>query len=433
MTAVSDSGAGRQAFVSRAPKLGFIGGFDGLRGIGIIAVMMAHASDQYTHSFAAWVDLFFVISGFLIASLLIQEYSQNNSINVRKFYTRRALRLLPTLWLLFIVAFIVAVIVDLGGGFHGRPLLPQMLKEIAASFFYVYHNFYPVGTPSPSTHPIVLYHLWSLSVEEQFYFLIVPLMIFVLRRNRVRAAMGVLLATGVFIGMARLTSHAGPNLLWVQRPDGLVWGVLAAFINAHLTEPFMVKHRRKFLTMGTFAAGLAIFGMVSSLTPVNKIVSSLTGVPKKVPGWSGLWWPLSGDEIGRRALSFSDPVATWWWWRFGFTATMLGVGGLILCLVRYKDWWLSRFLSHKPFLWLGRMSYTLYVWHAFIFIVLGSVFDGLGLIPAVLIKVAITFAITIPIHYKLEVPIMKRKLKFASEKETVDVEAGKVVASGSDS
>ena len=112
---------------------------------------------------------------------------------------------------------------------------------------------------------------------------------------------------------------------------------------------------------------------------------------------------------------------------------MIGVAGLILCLVRYKDWWLSRFLSHKPFLWLGRMSYTLYLWHAFIFILLGTVVDGMGIIPGIVVKVIVTFAITIPIHYKIEVPIMKRKLQFASEKETVDVEAGKVVSSGSDS
>ncbi|MGI9578087.1 MAG: acyltransferase family protein, partial [Microthrixaceae bacterium] len=82
--------------MSQAPKLGFIGGFDGIRGIGILMVLSQHAYSGLYPSAAGIVDMFFVMSAFLIVSLLMQEHRDSHGINFRKFYARRGIRLLPT-------------------------------------------------------------------------------------------------------------------------------------------------------------------------------------------------------------------------------------------------------------------------------------------------------------------------------------------------
>ena len=83
------------AFVSKAPKLGLVGGFDGMRGIGVCMVLVGHALFEYVESWVTIVDTFFVLSGFLITTLLLQETRTTGSIDLKKFYSRRAVRLFP--------------------------------------------------------------------------------------------------------------------------------------------------------------------------------------------------------------------------------------------------------------------------------------------------------------------------------------------------
>ena len=84
MTAISRS-VSRDAFVTEAPRLGFVGGFDGMRGIGVVIVLLGHIFPDGTDSFNPIVDVFFVISAFLIVSLLMQERRQNGRIDLRRF------------------------------------------------------------------------------------------------------------------------------------------------------------------------------------------------------------------------------------------------------------------------------------------------------------------------------------------------------------
>ena len=85
----------RGPFVSSAPKLGLVGGFDGIRGIGVMMVLVGHALFVYFESLVTIVDTFFVLSGFLITTLLLQEHRNTGDIGLRKFYARRAVRLRP--------------------------------------------------------------------------------------------------------------------------------------------------------------------------------------------------------------------------------------------------------------------------------------------------------------------------------------------------
>ena len=101
-------------WVSKAPKMGFVGFFDGLRGVGVGMVLIGHALFEYLESWVTIVDTFFVISGFLITTLLLQESRSTGSISLRKFFSRRAIRLLPTVWL-FVSVWLVIGAVGLAG------------------------------------------------------------------------------------------------------------------------------------------------------------------------------------------------------------------------------------------------------------------------------------------------------------------------------
>ncbi len=114
MTAISKAAKG-EPFVSEAPRLGFVGGFDGMRGIGVVIVLLGHIFPEGTDSFNPIVDVFFVISAFLIVSLLMQERRQNGRIDLRRFYTRRALRLLPNSYACMAAWLLVFGLVKLSG------------------------------------------------------------------------------------------------------------------------------------------------------------------------------------------------------------------------------------------------------------------------------------------------------------------------------
>ena len=157
----------RGPFVSSAPKLGLVGGFDGIRGIGVMMVLVGHALFVYFESLVTIVDTFFVLSGFLITTLLLQEHRNTGDIGLRKFYARRAVRLLPSVWLFCAVWIVIGVI---GTVLHIEAIsLKGILEDSAAAVAYVYHLFFPNGLymiePDVQNNRY-MWHLWTLSVEE---------------------------------------------------------------------------------------------------------------------------------------------------------------------------------------------------------------------------------------------------------------------------
>src|SRR5690348_178850 len=108
-------------WVSKAPKLRHVAPFDWIRGFGIFGVMIGHSYPLDTLSFAAIVDIFFVISGFLITSLLLQEHRGHGRIDLKKFYARRTLRLFPLLYVTLFVVAVAGVLAKVGGLLEGTP------------------------------------------------------------------------------------------------------------------------------------------------------------------------------------------------------------------------------------------------------------------------------------------------------------------------
>lgn len=415
------------AFVSRAPRLGFVGGFDGIRGIGILMVLSQHSYSALSPSFAGIIDVFFALSAFLIVTLLLQEHRDNDAIDMRKFYARRGLRLLPSLFLCFAVWIVFTLLFD-------RDRLGYVLQDVAAGALYVYNLVFPVGLAM--VDPVAASHrsmdpLWSLAVEEQFYLLVAIVVVVAVRKRwMVQLAVGLCLLAA-WIGWQRWTGHTGPwnggvptnssvparglSLLWLSRYDSLMWGVGLAVLNARLPDPLPERWRRWLPRVGAVGLVVACCTMVLS-SGVLKSAAESVGLPAPYVPMAPT--EFDGDYTGR------------YWISFGHTLTTLAILPAILAMVRCRDWWANRALSWRPIRFMGRMSYTVYVWHTFFYFVL---LEGLGLgrylgektRAPVLILAAILGAL--PVYYGVERRVLRRKLRFASEKQVLDLNTGKMI------
>ena len=157
--------------MNREQSLRYLPGLDGLRAVAVIAVILYHANKNWLSGGFLGVEVFFVISGYLITMLLINESQENGKINFRAFWMRRARRLLPALWTLLIGVTTYCALFE-------RDTLGNLRGDVVAAFMYGFNWFQIwVGTSYFSAFGFVpLRHLWSLAVEEQFY-LVWPVLI----------------------------------------------------------------------------------------------------------------------------------------------------------------------------------------------------------------------------------------------------------------
>ena len=184
-------------FIAVRRDLGHEPALDGIREIALLLVTFWHYPDEILGRRLEWlkaghlgVDLFFVLSGFLITALLLKEYSRNGQISFRSFYRRRAFRLLPALILFLIAHAVWAMLTNIPSGLFspGTDLTNEIASIIGALFFSInligYFGYQATLGAG---------HLWSLAVEEQFYFIWPLLTAALLSRNAFffRCAIGV--------------------------------------------------------------------------------------------------------------------------------------------------------------------------------------------------------------------------------------------------
>ena len=393
-------------FESTAPRLGQVGSLDGLRGICVLMIVLFHIGGEKLASFSAAVDVFFVVSGFLITTLLLQEHRRNGSIALRSFYSRRALRLLPPLYPVLAYTFLASLFVK-NGRFVG-----EALKEIGSAFFYMYHVVFAVGlTKFDSKHDFrFLTHLWSLSVEEHFYLVIAALILFIVRRDLVRlfAAAAVIF---VLVGAAsRLTGHFGPLTFWLQRPDHLLVGVLVSLVNANLPTQLSPTAEKRLKTLGILGAAVMAFAMFASTSFANKLGVAFRFSDLKI---------FDEMTIGQSRFGLT-------WTRIGYTMAAWGVAPLLLAVVRCSDWWMTRLLTLRWLRGVGRQTYAIYIWHVPILVVVAERADawsndgGVGKLGVAAVAVG-SVAIAFLSHRFVEVPAMRIKRRFASDPDSIDV------------
>lgn len=323
-----------------------IAGLDGLRAIAVVLVMLFHLLPGTTVGGYVGVDLFFVISGFLITGLLVREHRSTGRIRLRSFWVRRARRLLPALALVLLVCSSLALL--LGGDVLvglGRQLLGAM------TFSYNWLDIAGGAQYFDDSTPELLRNLWSLAVEEQFYLVwpVAVIALLLVRRARTRLF--------VVLGVAALSLGAMITLF---------------ALGAGST--------RVYYGTDTHSFGLAIGAALALAIDARPPSTWGLGVRRLLP-FAGLI-SLAGIVMLAITLREDGPVV----YRGGLAlVAVLTAVAITACIA--PNALLGRALDLEPFRWVGRRSFGLYLWHWPLYVLLGLALpqftgdrDGLQLI-----------------------------------------------------
>ncbi len=343
---------------------GYVPELDGMRGVAILAVMCFHFNMRFAKGAFIGVDIFFVLSGFLITALLIKEHDTKERINLKRFYLRRVLRLAPALVLLLVVFLALSV------KFLSSARVMSNAIDSLITLFYATNWVRALDIRSP----YVLAHTWSLSIEEQFYILWPGILMLLLRYVRSRNVM-----------LAAVSALA--LLSWGTR-------VLLVLSGASVDRLYNGFDTRVDMLLVGCALGLAM-----SSNSINEKLQ------KRLPG----------------ALRFLAPVAaliliyfmhTLYWkslhlylWVFFVIEALTVV--LILDIFISKRSIVKRILSFRLFVWIGSISYGLYLWHYPVYLVL--IEKKLSANSVLMISFLVTFVIATLSYYLMERPILKLK------------------------
>ena len=317
-------------------KMGYEPSLDGIRAFSVIAVMLYHANIAWLPGGFLGVEVFFVVSGFLITSLLIEERESNHRINLKQFWIRRARRLLPAF---FVMLCATAVCV----AFYATDSAPDFRRDMLPSlgYFSNWWQIFAVDTPyfAASSLP-VLRHLWSLAVEEQWY-LIWPLLftlVFGAKWMRPKIS-GVLLiaCSGAIIATTALRfvedNETRTNFLYLStftRSSGLLLGAAVAL----LWRPWRKISTRFVLARSLVADSLAIV----SIAVIGYLMATVHVADARL-------------------------------YQGGLAATTIASAVIVAVVMRPNGLLMKRFFSHNLFAEIGRRSYGLYLWHWPIFVV----------------------------------------------------------------
>jgi peptidoglycan/LPS O-acetylase OafA/YrhL len=340
-----------------------MGQLDGLRALAVLLVFLSHVSPKDFPGGFFGVDVFFVLSGYLITSLLLREHGSTGRLWLKGFYARRALRLVPAFAVVAAATVLASEVLGID-----RPLLDALfgltyLMDVFAMFSADYGG--------------LLAHTWSLAVEEQFY-LVWPVVLLIGLRRRWNLIK--MVAIGA-VSVAAIVAAAS---------------FLQLGFRTH--QDWMFRLYRSPLTrVPELAAGVALALLLKKGTP--RLIAAVRAeiVPAAVIG---------GLLIAAPTV---HPDARWLYFG-GFVGTGLIIALLVCHLLTATDSRIVAAFRSKPAVWLGLRSYGFYLWHYPVLTVLGRYVHSLPLLGVV--GFAITLLLTEASWKWVEQPFLRRKIRF---------------------
>lgn len=311
-------------------KRRYITGLDGIRAIAVIMVLAYHLKLALFKSGFLGVTVFFVLSGYLITGILISEVEEEGTIDLKNFWLRRIRRLVPAVMSMAVVIIFVSTVVN-------RVIFTKGCKDFLASvlgfnnwwqIFNKVSYFEAAGVPSPFTH------CWSLAIETQFY-LIYPLILL-----------------GIYkLAKSRGEGRAKRGLLFAGVT--LLLALISVILMIVLFDPQQDASRVYYGT-DTRAFSLLFGALLAILWEYRMVPRRLSASVNMVLG--------SVSFAVLLVMTIAINGSSNFWYRGGqFVGTILTV--LVIYTVSGRKTWLSRFLSHPVLKWIGDRSYSIYLWH----------------------------------------------------------------------
>ncbi|HFB7174977.1 TPA: acyltransferase family protein [Neisseria gonorrhoeae] len=346
---------------------------DGLRAVAVLSVIIFHLNNRWLPGGFLGVDIFFVISGFLITGIILSEI-QNGSFSFRDFYTRRIKRIYPAFIAAVSLASVIASQIFLYEDFN------QMRKTIELSTVFLSNIYlgFRLGYFDLSADENPVLHIWSLAVEEQYYLLYPLLLIFCCKKTKSLRALRhisiilfLILTATSFLPAAFYTDILNqPNTYYLSTlrfPELLVGSLLAVYGQTQNGRRQTENGKRQLLSLLCFGALLVCLFVIDKHDPF-------------IPGIT-LLLPCLLTALLIRSMQYGTLP--------------------------------TRILSASPIVFVGKISYSLYLYH-WIFISFAHYITGdkqLGL-PAVSAVAALTAGFSLLSYYLIEQPLRKRKMTF---------------------
>jgi peptidoglycan/LPS O-acetylase OafA/YrhL len=384
-------------------RLPYMPGLDGLRALAVIVVLLYHAELTWMPGGFLGVEVFFVISGYLITALLLAEWRQLGRVDLKSFWLRRARRLLPAVYLLLVVtlAYAVVFLPEEVAGLRGDAL--ASLGYVTNWYLILGHESYfeAIGRPS------LLKHLWSLAVEEQFYLLWPPV-----------------LALGLSVGATRWREH---RVLFVALAGAAASAALMAILYRPEVDPSRVYFGTDTRATGLLMGAALTFvwapwrvatregkGCAPALRPLGLHRVRQRGRLRRRWGWTAPLWLDVAWIVGLGGLGF---LCVWlgefqpFLYRGGLASVALATVLVIMACVHPRARLGARLLGIGPLRWIGVRSYGIYLWHWPVFMVTRPQLDvPIEGLPLLALRLAITVVLADLSYRYVETPIRKGAL-----------------------